>query len=222
MPTPSSTTPAGSPLGRIGANHRHSILRRYHRTALNVIHRYGRPIYGAFTDEGLAGAAATFAAGLYPPPAWTTAYFVPGFLLAGPGPIIRGLKFSAIQEHGHPKDEHVYLWFLAVDPAQQRGGVGRALLARVYEDAEAPVYPRHGQPGQRALLREQRLRGDRQGRRSPRRSDVVYEASLRRCASGSPSSFFSVLFSIWRIRSRVTPNARPTSSSVRALWPFSP
>ena len=27
------------------------------------------------------------------------------------------------------------------------------------------------------------------------------------CASGNPSSFFSVLFSIWRIRSRVTPNA---------------
>jgi ribosomal protein S18 acetylase RimI-like enzyme len=121
-------------------NHRHSILRRYHRTALNVIHRYGRPIYGAFTEDGLAGAAATFAAGLYPPPAWTTAYFVPGFLLAGPGPIVRGLRFSAIQEHGHPEDEHVYLWFLAVDPAQRRGGIGRALLARVYEDAEAPVF----------------------------------------------------------------------------------
>ena len=84
--------------------------------------------------------AATFAAGLYPPPAWTSAYFVPGFLLAGPGPIVRGLQFSAIQEHGHPKDEHVFLWFLAVDPAQQRGGIGRALLARVFEDAEAPVY----------------------------------------------------------------------------------
>ena len=95
--------------------------------------------------------------------------------------------------------------------AHQRGGVGRALLARVYggrQDAQ-PRLPRHGQPGQRALLREQRLRGDRQGRRSSRRVDVVYEASLRRCASGSPSSFFSVLFSIWRIRSRVTPNARP-------------
>jgi len=121
--------------------HRHSILRRYHRTALNVIHRYGRPIYGAFADDRrLAGVAATFAAGLYPPPAWTTAYFAPGFLLAGPGPIVRGLRFSTIQEHGHPETEHVYLWFLAVDPAQQRGGVGRALLARVYEDADAPVY----------------------------------------------------------------------------------
>jgi len=129
------------------AGHRHGVLRRYHRTALNVIERYGGPIYGAFdaeADDGgpgrLTGVAATFAAGLYPPPAWTLAYFVPGFLLAGPGPIVRGLRFSAVQEKGHPHDEHVYLWFLAVDPTHQRGGVGRSLLARVYEDAEAPVY----------------------------------------------------------------------------------
>ena len=121
--------------------HRHSVLRRYHRTALNVIDRHGGPIYGAFGEDGrLAGVAATFAAGLYPPPAWTLVHFVPGFLLAGPGPIVRGLRFSSVQEHGHPEDEHVYLWFLAVDPAQQRGGIGRALLARVYEEAKAPVY----------------------------------------------------------------------------------
>jgi GNAT superfamily N-acetyltransferase len=123
------------------AGHRHRVLRRYHRRALDVIERYGGPIYGAFAGDGrLTGVAATFAAGLYPPPAWTIAYFAPGFLLAGPGPIVRGLRFSAIQEKGHPHDEHVYLWFLAVDPNHQRGGVGRSLLARVYEDAEAPVY----------------------------------------------------------------------------------
>ena len=128
------------------AGHRHGVLRRYHRTALDVIERFGGPIYGAF-DEGegqrdgaLVGVAATFAAGLYPPPAWTILRFVPGFLLAGPGPIVRGLRFSAVQEKGHPHDEHVYLWFLAVDPNHQRGGVGRALLARVYGDATAPVY----------------------------------------------------------------------------------
>jgi ribosomal protein S18 acetylase RimI-like enzyme len=128
------------------AGHRHGVLRRYHRTALDVIERYGGPIYGAF-DEGeggregaLTGVAATFAAGLYPPPSWTVVRFVPGFLLAGPGPIARGLRFSAIQEKGHPHEPHVYLWFLAVDPKRQRGGVGRALLARVYEDATASVY----------------------------------------------------------------------------------
>jgi GNAT superfamily N-acetyltransferase len=133
--------------------HRHAVLRRYHRAVLDVIERYGGPIYGAF-DEGegepaggraapagrLTGVAATFAAGLYPPPAWTILKFVPGFLLAGPGPIVRGLRFSAVQEKGHPPGEHVYLWFLAVDPSHQRGGVGRALLARVYGDATAPVY----------------------------------------------------------------------------------
>jgi len=129
------------------AGHRHGNLRRYHRTALDVIQRHGGPIYGAFEEgaaggEGarLTGVAATFAAGLYPPPVWTILRFVPGFLLAGPGPIVRGLRFSAVQEKGHPHDEHVYLWFLAVDPSHQRGGVGRALLTRVYEDAAAPVY----------------------------------------------------------------------------------
>jgi GNAT superfamily N-acetyltransferase len=128
------------------AGHRHGVLRCYHRTALDVIARYGGPIYGAFDDEEdgrggeLAGVAATFAAGLYPPPSRTILRFVPGFLLAGPGPIVRGLRFSAVQEKGHPHDAHVYLWFLAVDPQHQRGGVGRALLARVYEDATSPVY----------------------------------------------------------------------------------
>jgi hypothetical protein len=34
----------------------------------------------------------------------------------------------------------VYLWFLAVDPKRQRTGAGRALPARVYEEAAAPVY----------------------------------------------------------------------------------
>ena len=119
---------------------RHRVLRRYHRAALDVIRKYGGPIYGAFDDGRLTGVAATFAPGLYPPPQWTLVYFVPGFIAAGPAPVVRGLKFSAIQESGHPDDEHAYLWFLAVDPKHQRGGVGRTLLARVYEDATAPVY----------------------------------------------------------------------------------
>ena len=120
---------------------RYGVLRRFHRTALDVTHRYGRPIYGAFDDGRLVGTAVTFGVGLYPPPAIrSTLRFFPGFLSAGPAPIIRGLRFSVIQEKGHPHDEHVYLWFLAVDPQHQRGGIGRALLARVYEEADAPVY----------------------------------------------------------------------------------
>jgi GNAT superfamily N-acetyltransferase len=120
---------------------RHSLERRFHRAALAVIHRHGRPTYGAYDGNRLVGVAATFAAGLYPPPAIrTTLRFAPAFVAAGPGPLARGLRFSAIQEKGHPHGEHVYLWFLAVDPRHQRGGVGRSLLARVCEEATAPVY----------------------------------------------------------------------------------
>ena len=57
-----------------------------------------------------------------------------------PAPSSAGSASPHVQESGHPDDEHVYLWFLAVDPQHQRGGVGRSLLARVYEDATAPVY----------------------------------------------------------------------------------
>lgn len=121
--------------------HRHAVARRFHRAALEVMDRYGKPVYGAFAEDGLVGVAATFGAGLYPPPAHTFVRYVPGFLIAGPGPIVRGIRFAALQEKGHPHEEHVFLWLLAVDPAHQRGGVGRALLARVYEDADgAPVY----------------------------------------------------------------------------------
>jgi GNAT superfamily N-acetyltransferase len=120
--------------------HRRFVACRYHRAALGIVHRYGRPIYGAFRDDRLAGVAATFAAGRYPPPAWTFVRYVPGFLAAGAGPVVRGLRVSAIQDRGHPADEHLFLWFLAVDPTHQREGLGRALLSRVFEEAEAPVY----------------------------------------------------------------------------------
>ncbi len=122
------------------AARRHRVALRYHRAAIGVVHRYGRPIYGAFRDGRLAGVAVTFAAGRYPPPARTFVRYVPGFLTAGPGPIVRGLRVSSAQDGGHPHDDHVFLWFLAVDPAHQRNGVGRALLTRVFEDAQAPVY----------------------------------------------------------------------------------
>ena len=53
---------------------------------------------------------------------------------------MRGLRVSSVQDGGHPQEQHVFLWFLAVDPAHQRAGVGRALLHRVFEEAGAPVY----------------------------------------------------------------------------------
>ena len=122
--------------------HRRLVIHAYHRAVLRVTQRYGRPIYGAFAADGtLAGIASTFALGRYPPPGWTFAAYTPAFVLAGPVPSVRALKASGIQERGHPHEPHLYLWFLAVDPERQRGGIGRALIARVHEAAAgAPVY----------------------------------------------------------------------------------
>ena len=202
---------------------RYRLVRRFHRDALDVIHQYGRPIYGAFDGDALAGVAATFAAGLYPPPEIrTTLKFLPAFLRAGPGPLARGV--SLLEDPGRGSSARGAR--LSVVPRRRPGAPARwgrpcPPRARVCRGRGGRI-PRHRQPGERSLLREQRLRRDRQRGRAARRHDVVHEASLRRCASGSPSSFFSVLFSIWRMRSRVTPNARPTSSSVRAFCPRSP
>ncbi len=71
---------------------------------------------------------------------------------------------------------------------------------------------------------EARARTRRRDRLAPaERADAPAQASSRSpCASGSCLSFFSVLFSIWRTRSRVTPKARPTSSSVSGSCPRSP
>ena len=55
-----------------------------------------------------------------------------------------------------------------------------------------------------------------------RRSGFAHATSLTLAASASARSFFRLWCSIWRIRSRVTLNARPTSSSVRGCWPSSP
>jgi ribosomal protein S18 acetylase RimI-like enzyme len=132
--------PGWLPVGPKRAGHRRFVALRFHRAALTVVERYGGPSYGAFEGGKLAGVAITFAAGRYPPPRHTEARYVPAFLAAGPGPIVRGLRTARVQDSGHPEDEHVYLWFLAVDPAHQRAGIGRALLARVCNDAEAPVY----------------------------------------------------------------------------------
>jgi hypothetical protein len=58
--------------------------------------------------------------------------------------------------------------------------------------------------------------------RSRSGSKPRYATSRNFCASASARSFFRLWFSICRMRSRVTLNVRPTSSSVRGCWPSSP
>src|SRR6266487_1986034 len=75
------------------------------------------------------------------------------------------------------------------------------------------------------LLRQRVLGSREKGRRPeppPSPCSRCYATSLRATESASARSFFRLWFSIWRIRSRVTLNARPTSSSVQGCSPFSP
>ena len=58
-------------VGPSATAHRRVVARVYHRAAIGVMDRHGGPVYGAFRDGRLVGVAATFAAGLYPPPART-------------------------------------------------------------------------------------------------------------------------------------------------------
>ena len=104
-------------------------------------HRYGRPIYGAFRGRRASPASPSRS-----PPAATrrrpgrSSSTSPAFLLAGPGPIVRGLRTSSVQDRGHPHEEHVFLWFLAVDPPTSAAASAAPCSQRVFEDAEAPVY----------------------------------------------------------------------------------
>jgi GNAT superfamily N-acetyltransferase len=119
---------------------RRRVLLGYHRAVVTVTHRHGGPIYGAFADDALAGVAVTFGPDDYPPPQRSFARYVPPFLRAGPATIARALRASAIQDKGHPPEPHHFVWQLAVDPPHQRTGIGRALLQRVADEAEAFVY----------------------------------------------------------------------------------
>ncbi len=226
-PTPCLTIPGWRAVGPDRTGHRRRVALRYHRAAIGVVHRYGRPIYGAYRDGALAGVAVTFARRPLSPAGLdlrASTSRLPArrarrrscAACAPQASRTAATRTTSTSSSGSSPSTRRH------QRARRRPGPARARL----RGGRGARLSRHGQPGQRPLLRELRLRGDRSRPPAEGRDHVAhapaYEASLRRWASGSPSSFFSVLFSIWRMRSRVTPKARPTSSSVRALLPRSP
>ena len=70
----------------------------------------------------------------------------------------------------------LYLWFLAVDPAAQSRGVGRALLAELHAESaelEVPTYLETGKMENVAYYALRRLRGGRGPEAGERRADVA-------------------------------------------------
>jgi ribosomal protein S18 acetylase RimI-like enzyme len=119
------------------------MLRGYIRGLLAVARRWGGPVLGAFDGDRLVGALIAFAEGRYPPPPWAMLFEARGIVPAGPPTLIRALRGQVVLERGHPHEPHAFVSVLAVDPASQRKGAGRALLGQVLADAderEVPVY----------------------------------------------------------------------------------
>jgi ribosomal protein S18 acetylase RimI-like enzyme len=119
------------------------MLRGYIRGLLAVARRWGGPVLGAFDGDRLVGALIAFAEGRYPPPPWAMLFEARGIVPAGPPTLIRALRGQVVLDRGHPDAPHAFVSVLAVDPASQRKGAGRALLGQVLADAderEVPVY----------------------------------------------------------------------------------
>jgi len=133
--------PAWTAIGPRRASARLRMLRRFYRGAIARATRWGE-VWGTELNGELAGVAIVYAADRWPPPA-RFPHEAWGVALTGPGPSIRGLRFSSLLEAAHPAEPHVFLHTLGADPRRQRRGAGRALLEALIAAADADQCPIH-------------------------------------------------------------------------------
>ena len=132
--------PAFLAIGPDDPKRRWASLLRLNRAALKVARRWGGPVHAAMEGDRLLATSVVFDEGRWPPPKRSLLYQL-GFVLAGPGPVARGLPMTQLMEHRHLKAPHLYLEILAAHPLQQRRGAGRALLTRLIEEADRRGLP---------------------------------------------------------------------------------
>ncbi len=95
----------------------------------------------------VAGVSIAFEPGAWPIPEGAVAYEIGWLLMAGPLPARRGIAFDRKIRAAHVEHPHMYLWFLAADPAVQGQGIGKALLADVHAEAAANEVPTYLETG---------------------------------------------------------------------------
>lgn len=78
------------------------------------------------------GVTIAFEPGRWPLTAAPIAWGLAWALAAGPLPVRRALRDDLVMRAGHVTHPHMYLWFLAVEPAAHGRGIGRALLAELH------------------------------------------------------------------------------------------
>jgi GNAT superfamily N-acetyltransferase len=112
--------------------------------SFRIAERWGGPSWCVTENGEVVASLSGFAPGLWPPPRLRAArYLLAGSLLAGPGPLARGLGAEQIYERVHPEYDHFLVWMFTVSPGRQRAGLGRRLMGEALAQAdsvEAPAY----------------------------------------------------------------------------------
>jgi ribosomal protein S18 acetylase RimI-like enzyme len=130
--------------------------RRGHRRAVSPLsfagiviasRRHGGRALVARRRGTVIGVSITFDPGAWPLRDGAVGYELAWALAAGPLPVRRGLAFARIVRDAHVDYPHHYLWFLAVDPAEQGRGAGRELLADLHRRADADGLPAYLETG---------------------------------------------------------------------------
>jgi ribosomal protein S18 acetylase RimI-like enzyme len=148
--------PAWVAIGPPDGPARRRLLLRFFRVALFETRHWGGPAWAATRGGAIVGVAVTFGPGKAFPSPLASVLEAPLFLLAGGRTPQRATQVGAAMARAHPRGAQVYLWFLAVRPAHQRSGVGRALMRRVLReatDADVPVYLETASPENIAYYR---------------------------------------------------------------------
>ena len=115
-------------------------LTDFFRAALAVERSTGQPAFGVVENGRVVAAAVTEGVG-HPGTLGLIATGIgqlPRMVRGvGWGGLVRTLKLFGVLAPNHPKEPHLYLQFLAVDPAFQGKGYGKALLDRLALEARA-------------------------------------------------------------------------------------
>ncbi|HEY6393866.1 MAG TPA: GNAT family N-acetyltransferase [Candidatus Binataceae bacterium] len=105
---------------------------------LNMQRRSGQPVFGVVADGRVAGAAIvegsghSSATGIVLSGTAELMRMVKGL---GWGGMLRGINLMNTLMQNHPRESHIYLNFLGVDPDHQRRHIGVALLEHLRETA---------------------------------------------------------------------------------------
>jgi GNAT superfamily N-acetyltransferase len=141
--------PGWHSVGPNGSRRRWHYVRRICGGEVRAAPRIGATVLST-ADDGVPSGVIVFYAPDGRPTSWRlTLAQAPGAVLAGPAAGMRSLTADATLNAGHPDEPHVYVSLLAVSPAHQRGGRGRALLGEALRFADGlgvPTYLTTAEP----------------------------------------------------------------------------